>query len=128
MHPEEPKLKIIAELSDAILSQLSVEFPTKTIYQSEGLSKHIEKRHPDCLSYIDKIPEIISNPDFCGVNPREKNPSCELVKIFDNNIQIGIKLDAKNDYLYVATLHTITQAKLEKRIETERLKAIDKSE
>ena len=121
------KLKIVAELPDTVLSQLPVEFPTKTIYQSEGLFKHIEKRHPDCLPYIDKIPEIISNPDFGGVNPREKNASCELVKIFDDNIQIGIKLDTKNGYLYVATLHTITQAKLEKHIAIERLKPLDKS-
>lgn len=124
---KETILKAIAELPESVLAQLPVDFENKTIYQSAGLIKHIEKRHPECLDYMNKISEIISNPDYCGVNPNENNPSCELIKIFDDNVQIGIKLDTKMDYLYIATLHTITQAKLEKRIASNRLKAVKKS-
>ena len=92
------------------------------IYQSEGLSIHIEKRHHESVQYIEKIPEIINSPDYIGINPTEKGTSFELVKIFDDNIQIGIKLDTKNDYLYVATLHSITESKLKLRIKNGRLK------
>lgn len=68
----------------------------------------------------------IENPDYIGVNPNESGTSFELVKIFDNNIQIGIKLDSSHEYLYVATLHTITNSKLEHGIQNGRLKKFDK--
>ena len=29
------------------------------IYKSEGLVKHIEKRHPECIEYLSKLEEII---------------------------------------------------------------------
>ncbi|RHR72593.1 hypothetical protein DWW50_09780 [Eubacterium sp. AF15-50] len=96
------------------------------IYKSEGLVKHIEKRHPECIDYLSKLEEIISFPDYIGINPNEKEKSFELVKIFDANIQIGIKLDVSKDYLYVATLHTITNSKLQHRLKNGRLKKFDK--
>lgn len=96
------------------------------IYRSIGLEKHILKRHPECLQYIGLIPSILSDPDYIGVNPNEKNISFELVKVISENIQIGIKLDAGENYLYVATLHTITNAKLKHGIENGRLKKFDK--
>ena len=49
-----------------------------------------------------------------------------VVKIFNENIQIGIKLDIKEIYLYVATLHTITNGKLKHGIENGRLKKFDR--
>lgn len=94
------------------------------IYKSGGLIKHIEKRHPECSQYLKLLPDIINAPDYIGVNPNENVKSFELVKIFDSNIQIGIKLDIKNNYLFVATLHTITDAKLNHRIASGRLKKI----
>ncbi len=107
-------------------SYLSYKNVSPIIYQSEGLTKHIMKRHPDCVQYMELIPQIISAPDYIGVNPNEKNPSFELVKCISKNIQIGIKLDTKNDYLYVATLHTITDSKLKHSIQNGRLRKFDK--
>lgn len=96
------------------------------IYKSEGLIKHIEKRHPECVKYLSKLTDIIKSPDYIGINPNEAGKSFELVKVFDNNVQIGIKLDATNDYLYVATLHTITDSKLQHGLNNGRLKKFDK--
>ena len=78
------------------------------------------------MEYIDLIPQIISSPDYIGINPNEKNTSFELVKCISENVQIGIKLDAKDNYLYVATLHTITGSKLRHGIQNGRLKKFDK--
>lgn len=100
--------------------QLDYEF----IYQSVGLEKHIRKRHPECIEYLQYLSFIIRHPDYIGVNPNESETSFELVKVFDKNVQIGIKLDVKEDYLYVATLHTITPGKLKHGIENGRLKKI----
>ncbi len=68
----------------------------------------------------------INPPDYIGVNPNEIGDSFELVKTFHENIQIGIKLDMKENYLYIATLHTITNGKLKHGIANGRLKKFDK--
>lgn len=109
-----------------IYKYLPIQFEQDLIYQSFGLEKHIEKRHPECLPYLRFISSIISSPDYIGVNPNESGDSFELVKIFSENVQIGIKLDMKENYLYVATLHTITNGKLKHGIDNGRLKKFDK--
>ena len=90
--------------------------PCGPIYQSTGLiASDVDK-----LRYI---PEIIANPDFIGKNPKEPS-SIELVKIMDGNIKVCIKLDARNNYFYVATLFEITTGKLESMIKSGRLCAV----
>ena len=49
------------------------------ILQSDGLVKHIRKRHPACVSHISDIPSILSAPDYIGHHPKEPE-SVELVK------------------------------------------------
>ncbi len=51
------------------------------------------------LPYLNYLQSIISSPDYISVNPNEAETSFELVKIFSENAQAGIKLDAKGDYL-----------------------------
>lgn len=120
------KIFSVAKFNKKFNEYLPKTIEHEEIYQSVGLVKHIEKRHPNCISYLSFIPNIIENPDYIGVNPNEAGVSLELIKIMDNNVQIGIKLDATDDYLYVATLHTITNAKLKHGIENGRLKKFDK--
>ena len=101
--------------------------PLQEIYCSKGLPTHLFKRnHSDCIKHIDDIPDIISNPDYIGVNPNEPN-SIELIKKYEENILIGIKVDVNGDYLYVATMYVIQDAKLDRRLYSGRIKqfAID---
>lgn len=100
---------------------LGIDLPKLNIVQSEGLQKHILKRHPNCIIYLDKIKEILQFPDYVGNNPKETN-SFELVKCYDDNILIGIKMDVKNNHYYVATLFDINQSKIDNRIYSGRLK------
>lgn len=116
----------IAPFNKKFNNYLPHSFNYDTIYQSTGLEKHVAKRHPECLSYLNILSSIISSPDYIGVNPNEKAKSFELIKTFSKNIQLGIKLDAKNDYLYIATLHTITDGKLQHGLSNGRLKKFDK--
>lgn len=119
-----PNLIPIAEFNKKLNKYLPYNLDYDVIYQSLGLVKHIEKRHPDCVRYLNHLESIISTPDYIGVNPNEKGTSFELVKVFDQNIQIGIKLDIKDNYLYVATLHSITESKLAHGLKNGRLKKI----
>lgn len=118
------KIVHIGQLNKSLSTLIPNISKYSDVYKSEGLAKHVKKRHPECAEYLSLLPSIISAPDYIGVNPNERGVSFELVKVFDENIQIGIKLDVKEDYLYVATLHTITESKLKHRIESGRLKLL----
>ena len=120
------KIFPIAKFNKKFNIYLQKDIDLEDIYQSIGLIKHIQKRHPECVEYLSLIPYIIESPDYIGVNPNETGISFELVKIVDNNVQIGIKLDVADNYLYVATLHTITDSKLRHGIKNGRLKKFDK--
>lgn len=115
------KLIIVGKYAEKFNIKLGIDLPIDDIFISDGLNKHIQRRHPNCIQYIDKIPQIIKNPDYIGTNPKEPN-SVELVKVFEDNIQIGIKLDTTNNYLYVATLFDINSSKIQRRLNSGRLK------
>ena len=121
-----PKVFVTAPFNSQFNKYLPTPLNHDFIYQSDGLQKHIAKRHPECLPYLSFLASIIDNPDYIGVNPNEKGTSFELVKVMSENVQIGIKLDVAADYLYVATLHTITSGKLQHGIKNGRLKKFDK--
>lgn len=124
MNGSNSKLFPVASFNCLFNKYLPSKINQTVIYQSIGLERHILKRHPECIEYLQYIPYIINHPDYIGVNPNEAGISFELVKVFDKNIQIGIKLDMKDDYLYVATLHSITDAKLQHGLGNGRLKRI----
>ena len=111
---------------------LGINISDFDIYRSKGLPAHMLKRHHEkCLKYIDFIPDIIQNPDYIGVNPNETEvQSIELIKRYRDNILIGIKLDKANDYLYVSTMHDISESKIQMRLFSGRFKEfnIDKPE
>lgn len=104
---------------------LNINIEELEIYRSKGLPTHMVKRkHYNCLKYIDYISEIISEPDYAGINPNEKGTSLELVKRYSNNVMIGIKLDTDGEYLYVSTMHDIQESKIQRRLFSGRLKQV----
>lgn len=98
--------------------------PCGPIYQSKGLVKHTQRHHPDLVARVEDIPSVIQAPDFIGVHPKEPD-SIELVKRMNGNVMVCVKLDKKENYLYVATVFEITEAKLNNRLSSGRLKNID---
>lgn len=103
------------------------DLPCCQIVQSSGLAVHVQKHHPDETGNIELIPEVIKHPDYVGKNPKEPD-SVELVKVFDANVMVCVKLDTKNDYHYVASVYSISNGKLQKRKENGRLKKFPVSE
>ena len=82
----------------------------------------IKRKHFKCLEYIDYIPDIIQNPDYIGINPKEGGTSLELIKRYADNVMIGIKLDTDGKYLYVATMHDVQASKISRRLHGGRLR------
>ena len=100
---------------------LHANFDDLNIYKSDGLIYHVRKRHPEIEPYFDRIPEIIEAPDYIGRNPKINN-SMELVKIFDRNILVAIRIDIANEHIYVASIYEISDGKLDRRAKSGRLK------
>ena len=120
-------MKIIGNVNEDVKKLLNIKTDIKVITTSDGFLKHLKKRnHTNMFPYIGSIEEIINNPDYVGVNPRETTTSLEYIKIYEDNILIGLKLDCKNNYFYTATMHEISNLKLEQRIKNGRLKKFDK--
>ena len=104
---------------------LGVNMKAYDIYRSKGLPSHMVKRkHYNCLKYIDYISDIILQPDYIGINPNEKEISLELIKRYDDNVLIGIKLDVDGEYLYVSTMHDVQEAKIVRRLHSGRIKEV----
>lgn len=102
---------------------LGINIEEMTIYMSKGLSTHMLKRkHFRSLKHIDDIPDIISSPDYIGINPNEAGTSIELIKKYEDNVMIGIKLASDGKYLYISTMHDIQETKLARRLHSGRLK------
>ena len=99
---------------------------SKIFIDNENFKKHLIKRnHQNMLPYVPNIQQYLKNPDYVGVNPREKGVSLDIVQV-QPNILIAVKLDSKNGYFYVATMHEISQLKLTQRIRNGRLQKVDK--
>lgn len=110
---------------------LGIDIKDFEIYRSKGLPSHMVKRkHYNCLKYIDYIPDIILEPDYIGMNPNEAGKSIELIKRYENNVLVGIKLDSDGEYLYVSTMHDVQESKITRRLHSGRIKefSIDKDE
>lgn len=123
----EKKLEKVGVFCKSFNNHLVRDYPLGNIYKSEGLLIHIRNRgHDKGVAYFDKVREIIERPDFIGHNARHLN-SFELIKVYDDNIQVAIKLDIENGYWYVSSIYEITQAKLERRLYSGRIvRFIDK--
>lgn len=113
----------VGEYNQKFNDVLGLNLETMEIYRSEGLRSHmIKRKHFKCLKYIDYIPDIISNPDYIGVNPNEEGSSIELIKKYADNVMIGIKIDSDEKYLYVSTMHDVQETKILRRLHSGRVK------
>lgn len=117
------KLFQVGEYIELFNQMTGQTLPCGAIYQSHGLVKHIRKRHAGEQEHVSDIPRIIQSPDYIGKHPKEQN-SIELVKVLDQNVMVCIKLDLDENYLFVASVFEITEAKLRNRIHSGRLKKI----
>ena len=120
------KLFKVGDYIQAFNDMTGQSLPCGPIYQSAGLQVHIRKRHPDELRNLSKIPDILKSPDYIGKHPREPS-SIELVKDLGENVMVCVKLDADENYLFVASVFEISNGKLNNRLNSGRLKKVDKT-
>lgn len=89
--------------------------------------KHMRNRHEyEYDKYRLKIPTILSEPDYVGVNPHDD--SIMYVKEYEEcgeYIRVGVKVASKGTY-FARTLHLLSTYNAERYIEKGTLKRVDK--
>jgi len=112
----------IGILPETIANQFLAGCSSRQVKVFPGAIKHIKNRHPEDLDkYFNRIPEIISNPDYVGQNPTEPN-SVELIKEFDDDVLVAIKLDPSG-YIYLSSMYALNngQHKVKSRLASGRI-------
>ncbi len=119
-NPVKEDLTVVGEYIQRFNDLTNQDLPCGAIYQSRGLETHVNRHHASEIELISHIPTVIKNPEYIGKHPTEPN-SIELIKQIDKNVMVCIKLDIKEDYLYVASVFSISSGKLNNRLNSGRL-------
>ena len=51
-------LTVVGEYNLKFNDILELSLDEQSIYKADGLRTHIERRHPECLEYLDLIPKL----------------------------------------------------------------------
>ncbi len=110
------------EIIDILGLNLKYDTP---IYIGESNYRHIlEKHKSDFIKFGVYIDNIIENPDFVGINPKDK--SIEYVKEFkieDEFVKVAIRVSGKGNY-FVKSMYSIPEYKVKKFLHIKRFKKL----
>lgn len=110
------KVDKIGKFSKKIIDLLNLDIPENTeIYIGNQNREHMEKKHShDYYYYHHLLPNIIENPAYVGIEP--KNNSIEYIKevSIDPNviIKIAIRVSSNGKY-FVRTMYNISDHKIQ---------------
>ena len=110
------KVDKIGKFSKKIIDLLNLNIPENTeIYIGNQNREHMEKKHShDYYYYYHLLPNIISNPDYVGIEP--KNNSIEYIKEVSIDpsviIKIAIRVSSNGKY-FVRTMYNISDHKIQ---------------
>ena len=103
--------------------------PDSNIYLGMSNIAHMESSHPDDYAkYKDQIQNILSSPDYVGLNP--KDSSIEYVKNFIINneyVKVAVRISSGNKY-YARSLYVLNKRRTDNFIKKGTLKKVDKPE
>ena len=71
----------------------------------------------------DKIPLIISDPDYVGIN--DEDGSLEYVKVFTDHVKLAIRI-AGDEKLYIRTMFTVLESRTDYFVKSGKLKPLTK--
>lgn len=113
------KVDKIGKFSKKIIDLLNLNIPENTeIYIGNQNREHMEKKHShDYYYYHHLLPNIISNPDYVGIEP--KNNSIEYIKEVSIDpsviIKIAIRVSSNGKY-FVRTMYNISDHKIQRAL------------
>lgn len=102
-------MKRVGKIDDKVITLLKLPQPSsKTIFIGNTNISHMMSKHPaDYSKYGNKIPLIISSPDYVGIN--KKDNSIEYIKEFKMNnefVKVAVRVSNSNRY-FVRSLYVV---------------------
>jgi hypothetical protein len=119
----------IGEISEEVKAVLGLELKIGTpIYIGRSNIEHMERDHPSEYNRFYRfLPDIISSPDFVGVNRRDG--SIEYIKTFTtiggNYLKVAVRV-SHDGFLFVRSLYEIFERTVISRTEKGTLKRLTK--
>lgn len=122
-------MKIVGNISPKIEALLNLKIPAdRNIYLGETNTKHMVSSHPkDYQKYKNEIENILSNPDYIGLNPKDN--SIEYVKqyIIDNEyVKVAVRISAGNKF-YARSIYVLNSNRVKNFILKGTLIELDKT-
>jgi hypothetical protein len=116
----------IGEFSPEVIVALNLEIAEGTaIYIGATNIAHMVTEHEyEYYRFFDKIPEIISSPDYVRLKADDK--SIELVKHYGKYIKLAVRIAGDGEY-YARSLYSIRERIVKKLISDGELKTVDKT-
>ena len=107
---------------------INITTTTNEVILTDERKWHILKKHPEVKPYINKINEILSNPDNVYLETTKEN-TLWLIKKYDQNIKITLKLQVVKNKKYknsILQMQYITERRIIKYLESGRIKIVNK--
>ena len=119
------EIKKIGEISAEIINALNLDIPVGTaIYIGDSNIKHMKESHPWAFEkYYNRLPKILSDPDYVGINPKDK--SIEIIKIFSKYIKVAVRISNDGDY-YIRSLYDVGKSRIDNSLRNGQLKPLTK--
>lgn len=117
------RLKTVGLYDERFNAKTNQSLPCGPVNQDLNFKWHVYENHPENAPELLRFYKpVLAKPDFVGHHPAIPN-SVELVRRLGKNYLVGIKLyeSADEKYLYLSTIHTISDEKLKKRLREGRL-------
>lgn len=122
--------ELIGYFSQPVLNTLDLHHikPGTPIYIGETNIEHIKNRHPyEYDKYFANICEIIAEPDYVGINPKD-NSIC-FVREYRTDaeyIRVSVRVTTGSTY-FAKSLHALSTYNAERYIQRGTLKKLDKT-
>ena len=118
---------ISKDINNALKTLLdsSIDLEGTVILVGPNNLKHVQEKHPKSFNkYTERLPEIISSPDYVSVHPNGK--SIELIKKLEENVLVAIRIRS-NGPLWIKSFFDIKDDKLSNYIKSGRAMELSSS-
>jgi len=109
--PSQALPQCVGSLSQEMISRLGLHYSPGPVHIGPSNLEHIRRKHPiEYVKYLQDIPDIIENPDYIGVHPRQGG--IEFVKVFDENVMVSVRPSVKGT-LFVRSVCIVSRERIQ---------------
>ncbi len=122
VNPYATTTQTVGLIPQTIVDYYQIHYKSLEVHMPPGVLKHLKKKGhwDDFMTYHEKIPDMISLPDYAGQNPKEPG-TVELYKVLNDHVILPIKLNS--DGLFLSSFYILDNGtnKISKRLRVQRI-------